>query len=158
MHQHTDFLKRLPRKNYFDIIYTEKTAPLQYFVDQLNFLSERFSEGIIYFYIFANSRNPKLIANQIFDHLNHKERFIVDFRKDSFATKTRDGVLSDFFSMLNFDCLIRPSNSSFSSMAHLLKNYKIILYPTAWKWQRDCLVMKKIHLEIDGHLESILEY
>lgn len=52
-------------------------------------------------------------------------------------------VLDDLFNMTRFDCLIRPA-SSYSKIAQLLGNHKIIIYPKRVHWIGNELVADKI--------------
>lgn len=97
----------------------------EFYVDQLNALYELVDHQPLYVFIFTDDSHPAKLKNDLkaaFPHKNVK----FDFRKH--GNKHDQNVLEDLFSLMEFDCLIRP-NSHFSMLASHLTQYKILMYP-----------------------------
>jgi hypothetical protein len=100
-------------------------APDEFFINQIARIAEIFPEQNIYVHIFTDHQNPPVLK-QKFEKAINNPRII-------FGCRTQDNyhnanVLEDFFSMMDFDCLIRPG-SHYSRFVQRLGNNKLVIYP-----------------------------
>lgn len=135
--------------------YQDETNPLkfppeQYYIDQIKRISKILSHKPIYLFIFTDDKNPSLLAKRIKKNVN-LDNIIFDCRKSD--TRHDKNILEDFFSMLNFDCLIRPGKSYFSKIIHLLGDFKIEIFPTNFHWIKD---KKKREYLIMDDIETLI--
>ena len=121
----------------FDIVFPFKFPPDSFFIAQLKKISEAFDHKPIYAYIFTDDQNPKRLADKYAQALN-LNNITFDYRKRGNSHKAN--ILEDFFSLAQFNILIR-GESSFSIVASLLTKNQLVIYPTgvnynpqgAWK-------------------------
>lgn len=104
--------------------YTLKMPPFSYYIDQIKKIIDIIGNKKIYFHIFTDDSNPKNITN-LFKVQIPNENIEFGYREENSWDKN---VLEDFFSLLNFDCLIF-TQSHYSIMASKLKDYKITIMP-----------------------------
>lgn len=107
-------------------------VPDQFFIDQIARISEMFPEQSLYVYIFTDHTDPKQLKKKFKAALNNPY-ITFGYREQDNAHNAN--VLEDFFSMMDFDCLIRPG-SHFSRFVQRLGNNKVVIYPES---------VKKIH-------------
>lgn len=114
-----------------DILFTGKLPPKKFYLDALEALQKLLPDQELYFYIFTDDSHPEKLASWIEDHLKNLRTapFTVGYR--ILENKHDLNILEDMFSMLQFDCLIRPE-SNFSIIPSLLKDYKILIHPLEW--------------------------
>lgn len=134
--------------------YQDKSNPLkfppeQFYIDQIKKISEIFSNQPLYLFIFTDDANPSILCERIKKHVD-LDNIIFDCRKS--ACRHDMNVLEDLFSMLNFDCLIRPSDSHFSSIVYLLGDHQVVIYPDSYHWEtdsenREYLIMDQIQIK-----------
>jgi hypothetical protein len=110
--------------------YPGKFPPEQFYVEQIQRLSEALGERPLYVYIFTDDAEPQIILERIKTKVNKGNI--------SYATRTTQNshdinIVSDFWSMAQFDCLIRPI-SHFSWAVQLAGNHKIIMVPCHSQW------------------------
>lgn len=105
----------------------------EFYFEQLKTLYQMVGESPLYVYIFTDYSNPleikKLFKKQF------PSPFIRFYCRQS-GNKHDQNVLEDLFSLMNFDCLIRPT-SHFSITASHLGNFKIELFPKKGRWIND---------------------
>jgi hypothetical protein len=104
-------------------------VPNEFFVSQIDRIAQMFEGQRLYVYIFTDHQNPKKLARKLSVALNN-ENIIFDYRKDD--NRHDLNVLEDFFSMMQFDCLIRPG-SHFSRFVERLGNAHLAIYPYSVK-------------------------
>lgn len=107
--------------------YPLKFPPDQYFIDNLQRIAEIYPGKKLYVYLFTDDEHPEVIVKHYVSQLNH-----LDITFDWYKKKNKQDypfLLSDFFSMAKFDCLIRGT-SNFSSVAAKLGNYCFEVKPT----------------------------
>ncbi len=104
-------------------------VPEEFFIDQIQRITEMFPEGNIYVYIFTDHAKPKKLMKKFKNALNNP-RITFDCRIEGNSHK--DNVLEDFFSMMDFDCLIRPG-SHYSRFVQRLGNNKVVIFPESVK-------------------------
>jgi len=99
--------------------------PDKFLIAQIKRLTKIFSEENIYLHIFTDHPQPMKLVKKFKRQLNNP-RITFNYRE---TNNNYDlNVLEDFFSMMEFDCLVRPQ-SNFSRFAHLLGKNKIVIYP-----------------------------
>ena len=130
----------LDKKEYCDLHRPRKFPPDQFYIDQIKKISKIFHNQPLFIYIFTNSKNPKKIVSR-FQKETVNPNITFSCREENNDNKANR--LEDFFSMVQFDCLIRP-NSSFSQVAQLLGNYKVIIYPKGGFWRKNKLIINHI--------------
>lgn len=142
---------------YIDYYYPLKFPPLQYYIDQLNYLSELLPTRSFYVFLFSDYPDIKKIETIIQGQIKSPKQFKFDWREHNFSRKdSLETIYEDFYSLLNFDCLIRSGESNFSQMAHIAKDYEYVIFPTSYYWNDDCLHMTDIHVEKNNQLQFIL--
>lgn len=102
-----------------------KWPPLSFYSDSLLKIAELFPNQRIYVYVFTDHDNPLEIA-QYFQEIVNNDQITFDCRMH--GNKHNVNVLEDFFSLMQFDCLIR-SDSHFSIMAEKIVDYMVLLAP-----------------------------
>ncbi len=96
-----------------------------YYINQIKIIAELFKDKPLYIFLFTDDQNPQVLIDK------YKE--LVDIPGIEFDCRKEENdhcfnVLEDFFSMMNFDVLIRPE-SNFSIMAEKLGNHSIVISP-----------------------------
>lgn len=102
-----------------------KCPPMSFYLEQLQSICQIFPTEELYFHIFTDDAHPEKIA-QCFDEFIGEDRISFSYRKED--NWHDQNVLEDLFSMMQFDCLIRPE-SNYSILASLLKDYQVLLHP-----------------------------
>jgi hypothetical protein len=100
-------------------------APDEFFIDQIARIADMFPQENLYVYIFTDHQNPLTLKTKFEKALNNP-RITFDCRTKNNSHNAN--VLEDFFSMMDFDCLIRPG-SHYSRFVQRLGNNKLIIYP-----------------------------
>lgn len=109
-----------------------KLPPPQFYLDALDAVCKLLPDQEIYFHIFTDDPEPHEIVNLIDEHLKtlRSAPYAIGFRN---SKNNHDlNILEDMFSMMQFDCLIRPE-SNFSIIPSLLKDYKLLIHPLRWE-------------------------
>lgn len=104
-------------------------APDEFFIAQIKRIADMFKHEKLYVYIFTDHANPIELKNK-FKKILNDPRITFDYRHENNSHNTN--VLEDFFSMMDFDCLIRPG-SHFSRFVQRLGNNKLVIYPESIK-------------------------
>ena len=127
-----------------DPLFLGKLPPEKFYLDALELLCKLRPTDELYFHIFTDDADPKRIALLVEEHVKslRSAPFTVGFRTK--GNSHNQNILEDMFSMLEFDCLIRPE-SNFSIIPSLLKDYEILIHPNVWYVKGD---LKKINLKI----------
>lgn len=117
---------------YFD--YPEKQqkhflrfAPEQFFIDQIARVAEMFPDQKLYVFIFTDHKEPRVLKYRFKKALNN-QRITFDCRR---INSHNLNVLEDFFSMMDFHCLIRPT-SNFSKSIQCIGNNKLVIHPSGF--------------------------
>lgn len=129
-------IHKIDKKNdkYSDLSHPLKFPPEQYYIDQIKYLSAYFDNQPIYLYLFTDQKNPQSLLERVQSEVG-LENISYHCRKKVF--QSREVVLSDFFSMMEFDCIIRSGESNFSIMSELVSDHKIVIYPKSYHFERD---------------------
>ncbi len=104
-------------------------VPEQFYIDQIERLAKMFPRDKLYVFIFTDHPEPAEIARRFAATLNN-DRITFGYRTENNSHKTN--VLEDFFSMMDFHCLIRPG-SHFTRFVQRLGNNKVVIYPNSVK-------------------------
>lgn len=104
-------------------------APEEFFIEQIDRIAHMFPEDNLYVHIFTDHPKPKKLVKK-FQLILNNERITFGCREEGNSHKAN--VLEDFFSMMDFDCLIRPG-SHFTRFVQRLGNNKIVIYPESVK-------------------------
>jgi len=102
-------------------------APEEFFIEQVARLADMFPEEKLYVHIFTDHKRPGALKKKFENALNNP-RITFGYRKKDNSHDSN--VLEDFFSMMDFDCLVRPA-SQFSIFVQHIGNNKVIIYPTS---------------------------
>jgi hypothetical protein len=104
-------------------------VPEEFFIDQIQRISEMFPNDNLYVHIFTDHQEPMKLVKKFNNALNNP-RITFGCRIEDNSHKSN--VLEDFFSMMNFDCLIRPG-SHYSRFVQRLGNNKVVIFPQSIK-------------------------
>ncbi len=105
-----------------NIIAPYKEPPLSYYVSQLRILSNLYPEGPLYVHLFTDDPEPKELLAELKEELVDLD--ITYATRESYNSHDSN-VLEDFFSMLDFDCLVR-SESNYSICVEILGDFKAV--------------------------------
>lgn len=98
----------------------------EFFIDQIERLAEMFPEQKLYVHIFTDHQQPSALKKKFKKALaNPHIKF--GYRKSN--NSHNSNVLEDFFSMMDFHCLIRPA-SNFTKIVECIGNNKIVITPS----------------------------
>ncbi len=102
---------------------TYKIPYEEFYIERIKQLSTVLGHVPLYVFLFTDDENPQALVQRYISKVN-----IPSIQFDCRVTENRHdmNVLEDFFSMLNFDCLIR-SESSYSIMAEKLGDFSIVI-------------------------------
>jgi len=108
----------------------KRFPPLQFYIDQINYLHRKFYNMPLFIHIFTDHANPQELVDSIKQQVD-SDNIRFHYRNHS---NTHDShVIEDLFMMMPYDCLIRPA-SSYSKVAQLLGDHKVIIYPKSAIW------------------------
>jgi putative sugar O-methyltransferase len=105
-----------------------KFPPDSFYISQLQFVSELFKDQPLYIYIFTDDLNPEAIAKNYAAAIQNPNA-IFDWNRNQNIGSDINEILSDFYFMSTFDCLIR-SASNFSIMSSMLGDHALIIAPS----------------------------
>jgi hypothetical protein len=108
-------------------------VPDEFFIAQIARIADMFPEQNLYVHIFTDHLEPAVLKTKFKKALNN-DRIIFGYREQN--NTHHSNVLEDFFSMMDFDCLIRPG-SHFSRFVQRLGNNKVVIYPESIKKTAD---------------------
>jgi hypothetical protein len=100
-------------------------VPDEFFIAQIERIARMFQGQQLYVYIFTDHKQPAVLAEKFSNALSN-ENIIIDYQKAENGHNMN--VLEDFFSMMQFDCLIRPG-SHFSRFVERLGQAQLSIYP-----------------------------
>lgn len=116
-------------RQFLDDFYPFKCVNDDFYIESIKKLYELFENKPMYIYIFTDDKDAESITEK-YKRLINNSLITIDCRHEKHDHTTH--VLEDFFSMLQFDCLIR-SDSSYSLVASILGNYKYVISPAGYK-------------------------
>ncbi len=129
----------------WNVSFPLKLPSINFYITALKKMVKYFEGRSLYCFIFTDEQDPGSIVKEI-ENAVDSPNIVFDSRRENHHTKN---VLEDFFSLFNFDALIRPE-SSFSIIPSLLKDYAILIVPKTFHRFKD-------EVEIDECLVSINE-
>ena len=127
---YSDHLNNIKR-GFADQIWPIKFPPESYYIQQIDKLAKILGNKKLYIHIFTDDLHPERVAAR-FEQKVHNPNILYGYRKS--GNFHDSNVLEDLFNMTTFDYLIR-GGSNYGQVAHLLGNYKIVLYPKEASWQ-----------------------
>jgi hypothetical protein len=126
-------------------------VPDEFFINQIARIADMFKEQNLYVYIFTDHLEPAKLKKKFKQVLNNP-RITFAYRKEN--NSHNSNVLEDFFSMMDFDCLIRPG-SHFSRFVQRLGNNKIVIYPESVRKTSDGKsVINVINIKTRAHVND----
>ncbi len=106
-----------------------KLPPIHFYIDALKIAFMQLPGKKIYCRIFTDAIDTKKIAQTIEGALPRSENIVIEYREE--GNHHTKNVLEDFFSLFNFDILIRP-RSNFSVVPELLHTYEMVYFPAEY--------------------------
>jgi hypothetical protein len=116
-----------------------------FFIRQVQRLADMFNQQKLFVYIFTDHPNPAKLVKKFKKRINNPN-ITFSYRKENNSHNAN--VLEDLFSMMKFDCLVRPE-SNFSRFVQRLGNNTITIYPESvykradGKTKVDAIVIEK---------------
>ncbi len=123
--------------------YPSKFPSHHFFISALETISELFDHTQIYVYIMTDDLEPAKIANNYRIALSHLHNIEFDYQVGENGPTVH--VLEDFFSIPQYDCLIRGS-STFSIAASLLGDFKVVIAPKKSHVENQAIVVDEIRI------------
>lgn len=129
------------KTNFSDYIWPIKFPCDQYYIDCLKELAAVMPGKNLLVYLFTDDPEPEQIMERYSAQLQNHPRIIFSYRqKGNHHTKN---VLEDLFSLTQCDCLISAS-SSFATIAQLLGNHEVLMFPVWGVTSPDKIVITKV--------------
>ncbi|HSX11853.1 MAG TPA: hypothetical protein VLF94_09075 [Chlamydiales bacterium] len=122
-----------------------KSPPLSFYIQCLQKVLDIFESGPIYCHIFTDALDPRSWVDKLRESAP-PDRVTFNYRKEN--NRHDANVLEDFFSLFNFDILIRPE-SNFSIVAGLIHNYAMVCSPTAFSIHDRVATIDEIKVDFD---------
>jgi len=122
-----------------------KFPPMSFYINALRRISAHFKHRPIYAFIMTDDSRPQRLARIMRQNLPYRKNIEWDWRKGEAGHDVN--VLDDFFSIPNFQCLIR-ADSTFSEMASRLGDYDIVVTPTRAHVDNDRAIIDQIDFKI----------
>lgn len=129
---------------FFDDYYPFKCVDDNFYIDGIRKIYDFFKQQPLYVYIFTDDKSPEKIAQKYQQALAHSA-ISIDYRHEN--NNHNNYILEDFFSMLLFDCLVRP-DSNFSLTASKLGKYKIIISPEGYTRENNHPKIVRAHISM----------
>src|SRR5579872_6078872 len=116
-----------------DTVQEQERCPLrfvsdEFYIEQIDRITQMFPDQQLYVYLFTDYKNPNKLAKKFSEALSN-DNILFDYQKEENGPQLN--VLEDFFSMMQFDCLIRPG-SHFSRFVERLGNAQLSIYPYSY--------------------------
>jgi hypothetical protein len=127
------------RTKFADQIDPTRFPPDTFYIDHLRYVIELYPDTNIYVHIFTDDPNPASIVRKFQQAVNNP-KLVFGYREE--GNRHDKNVLSDFFNMMNFDCLIR-AGSNYSAMAGIIGQVKLEIKPTSYVWNGNILIIDK---------------
>lgn len=108
-----------------------KFPPISFYAEGLKRILNETKGFSIYCYVFTDAKHPEKVIKKLKAHLPKKCNIAFDYRKKN--NRHNANILEDFFSLFNFDILIR-SQSNFSMAASLIGDFSMVYSP------KDCII------------------
>jgi hypothetical protein len=128
---YSDRINNLKRNTFADKIWPIKFPPESFYIRQIEKLAQILSNQKLYIHIFTDDLHPDRVAARFEQKINNPD-IMYGYRKS--GNFHDNNVLEDLFNITTFDYLIR-GGSNYGQIAHLLGDYKMVLYPKEAHWQ-----------------------
>lgn len=132
-----------------DLVIPLKFPPITFYIKSLKIILDLFKDKAIYCHLFTDALQPKEWADQIQRSLPENAPIIFKYREK--GNKHSANVLEDFFSLFNFDILIR-GESNYSIVPSLIHDYAVFCYPEVFSIQDKQVTIDRIKVEINEAL------
>lgn len=126
-------------------------VPEEFFIEQVHRIAYMFPDDMIYVHIFTDHPAPTKLVKKFKYRLNNPR---ITFGCRAEGNSHKSNVLEDFFSMMDFDCLVRPG-SHFTRFVQRLGNNTLVIYPESVKEVNGKKVIDVINLKIRPNAQSI---
>ena len=131
-----------------DRSWPKKFPPEQYYINQINLLAELLAEQQLIFYIFSDSHDPNKLTQRIASYCKHKNANFINA-----SSSLQDSPIFDMCKMASCDCLIRPE-SSYSMVAQIMGNHKIVLFPQKAEWKDNILYIPEVNVILFNSIKN----
>jgi len=126
-----------------------KLPPHEFYIEGLLKILDHFKDKPIYCYLFTDALQPETLARKFQEAIPFGTPITLDYRKTN--NHHAANVLEDFFSLFNFDILIRPF-SNYSVVASMIHDYAMVYSPTNSQRVGTKITITQTNLEIDQEL------
>lgn len=126
-----------------------KLPPIHFYVDALRKVIELLGNRKIYCHVFTDALNPQEIVQKIEASLPFGADISFNWRKSN--NRFDRNILEDFFSLLEFDILIRPQ-SNFSLVPSLIHDYAVVVSPKTFSLKNRVATIEEMQIEINEPL------
>lgn len=126
-----------------------KLPPMSFYLRALSDLIPLFPDQKIYCHVFTDAMDTQKIVEQLKSVVPANTSIEFKYRKSGNSHKKN--VLVDFFSLFNFDILVRPE-SNFSMVPSLIHDFAITYSPVKASVQGDHVVIEETNMEINEEL------
>ena len=113
------------------MIWPLRFAPISFYVESVRIVASKFIGKSLYVYVFTDDPDPLSIVSTLQQALADLP-IEIDCRQE--GNHHRSNIIEDFFSMMDFDCLIR-STSNYSLIPAMIGEYKMVISPKHHRWQ-----------------------
>ncbi len=136
---------RIPNvtQRFHDCVFPLKFPPEQFYVDQINTLAEALEGHSLYVEIFTDDREPDTMLSAFRSKCKGKNISIQLGTKSAWYVTP----IHDLYRMTQFDCIIKPC-SSYSGVAQIMGDYKVIIYPDKHCWDNNFLCITESVMQI----------
>jgi hypothetical protein len=107
----------------------------------------------IYCFLFTDAKDPAALVKKLQKSLPSNTLITFDYRTS--GNQHDAHVLDDFFSLFQFDIMIRP-DSNFSMAASLIHDYAILISPYHFQRSSNAVTVDALSLSIDHELYKAL--
>ncbi len=121
-----------------------KLPPLSFYIEGLREVLDLFVGHHIYCYLFTDAADPALLAVELAKNIPDDASVQIDFRK--IGNHHAANVLEDFFSLFQFDALIRPQ-SNYSIVASCIHDFAVVFFPTNFQRAGNQITITEMILE-----------
>lgn len=123
-----------------------KTPPVTFYSDSLRKVFDMFPGQSIYCRVFTDAADPQAWIDKILAALPKNAPIQFFYRTE--GNKHDSNVLEDFFSLFNFDILIR-AESNYSIVPALIHDYAVVCYPKKYSIKGRVVAIDEIKVEIN---------
>ncbi len=126
-----------------------KSPPMSYYIECLLKVLELFPDQSIYCFFFTDALKPQAYLEKIQEALPLQAPIVFDYRRENNSHCTN--VVEDFFSLFNFDILIR-AESNFSMVPSLIHDYAVVFSSESCSNGPQGIFVDKIAVEVNEDL------